>query len=362
MISTTNFKNNLLLFRRDMERRMHLVIEQEKRLARQVDPTAVDLVQRLEEFALRLGSKRLRGYLVKIGYEAISGRMAPASVANVAAAAELMHSYMLIHDDIIDQDNERRGGLTVHVQLANLYHNWHHGESLAILCGNITGSLADECIATADISAEKKIEIWRAFQAINRRTNYGEALDVVMSLRRSADLKKVLRVHLNKTAYYSVEGPLRIGALLAGAKPSQLKSIRDFALPLGVGYQLQDDLAGVFGQPKQTGKPDDSDIKEGKLTLLYCHASKFLPQNEKRWFMKHYGQPKLNRTDVIRIRSLFIEYGALADSLRRINLYLKRSLKILDHDRMLSLRGHRLLREFVAVVTERNHLNLDKKR
>lgn len=362
MISTINFKNNLLSFRQDMERRMHLVIEQEKRLARQVDPTAVDLVQRLEEFALRLGSKRLRGYLVKIGYEAVSGRVAPASVANIAAAAELLHAYLLIHDDIIDQDDYRRGGLTIPAQYKKLLKHSHHGEGLAILCGNVTASLADECIAAAAISAEKRIEIWRAFQAINRRTNYGQVLDVTLSLRRSTDINKVLKIHLNKTAYYSVEGPLRIGALLAGAKPAQLKTIREFALPLGLGYQLQDDLAGVFGQPKYTGKPDDSDIKEGKLTLLYCHAAKHLSPAEKHWFMKHYGQSRLSRAEVKKIRNLFIDCGALSDSLRRINVYLKKSLNVLDRDRVLSARGHRLLREFVAVVTERNHLNLDKKR
>jgi geranylgeranyl diphosphate synthase type I len=238
----------------------------------------------------------------------------------------------------------------------------HHGEGLAILAGNVMASLADECIATASFPAEKKIEIWRAFQAINRRTNYGQVLDVTLSLRRSTDIKKVLKIHLNKTAYYSVEGPLRIGALLAGAKPSQLKTIRDIALPLGLAYQLQDDLAGVFGQPKQTGKPDDSDIKEGKLTLLYCHVAKRLPPIEKRWFMRHYGQPKPNRTDVKRIRSLFIECGALDDSRHRINHYLKKALNVLDRDKILSARGHRLLREFVAVVTERNQLNLDRKR
>lgn len=332
-----------------VERSLKAFLDSEKKKARKISPFLTEFVDRLEEFTLRSSSKRIRAFLVKVGYESIGGKEA-AAIVDVSAAIELIHSYLLIHDDIIDQDEIRRQGLTVHKYFDN-YHkkrlvhgcSKHFGMSMAILNGNIGCYLANSLISQSKLPAEKKALAIDRLNRILLETNYGEVLDVYNEAKKSASEKDVLLVHKYKTSKYSFEAPLHLGAILAGANKKQLRVLTQYAIPAGLAFQISDDILGVFGSKKEIGKPVDSDIREGKQTLLYHEALKRLKRKDKNWLLKHYGQSGLSNRQISRIKELFKECGSLEKSVKLLNKYAIISKKELSGSGHIKAKSARLL-------------------
>jgi geranylgeranyl diphosphate synthase type I len=218
----------------------------------------------LRSLTLR-GGKRFRAALLAAAYEACGGQGGAKTVAMAGAALELLQTYLLIHDDWMDGDDVRRGGPSVHAFLRGEFGSEHVGDTSAILAGDHASALAQELVLEGPLPADRLLAAAREFARIQEDVVYGQLLDVHAAVD---DGLAVERMHELKTGSYTVRGPLVMGALLAGADAAQCDGLCAFARPLGVAFQLRDDVLGTFGDPGQTGKPSGNDIRRGKRTAL----------------------------------------------------------------------------------------------
>ncbi|MDB4992676.1 MAG: Octaprenyl diphosphate synthase [Myxococcaceae bacterium] len=227
-------------------------------------PDAVHLVEAVRSLALR-GGKRVRAVLVAAAYEALDGEGGAARIAPALAAVELLQAYLLIHDDWMDEDDVRRGGPTVHVMLGEQFGSARAGETTAILAGDWACGLAQTALASTPVPPARLVGAMAELARIQTTVVMGQLLDMrAQALDRAA----VERVHDLKTGSYTVRGPLALGAILAGASDDARAQLDAFARPLGIAFQLRDDLLGTFGDARATGKPSGRDLTVGKRTAL----------------------------------------------------------------------------------------------
>jgi geranylgeranyl diphosphate synthase type I len=245
----------------EIERRLETFLDARVSGTRPLGSEVQALAREVRRLTL-LGGKRLRPALVVAGLRTVSsaGDLSPALDAGVAL--ELLHTYFLIHDDWMDGDRVRRGGPSVHVALAERFRSEHKGNASAILAGDYAVALATDALCRVDTKADRLRAAFAAFAEMQLGAVAGQQLDMVGE-GRDVELGYAL-----KTGSYTVEGPLKMGAVLAGAKPATLAALSRYARPAGVAFQLRDDLLSLFGDPAQTGKPLASDLTSGKRTLL----------------------------------------------------------------------------------------------
>ncbi len=262
------------------------------RLARLLEPRVVAAAQisaevgmaaeALTDLALR-GGKRMRAALIAAGYEAFAvtppaanGAASSWAVCEPAMmAVELLQAYLLIHDDWMDDDDVRRGGPSVHVVLRERLGSRVLGDAAAILAGDLASGYAQDVLLETDLPPERVLRAARAFARIQVEVVTGQLAEMhgtrssaSGSGREAAHGPSVETIHALKTASYTVTGPLLLGAALAGADDARSAELERFGRPLGIAFQLRDDLLGVFGDPSATGKPVYNDIRQGKRTAL----------------------------------------------------------------------------------------------
>lgn len=226
------------------------------------------------------GGKRTRPMLVGHGYRVVSDLDEPRLV-EIGCAFELLHAALVMHDDVIDQDFVRRGEPTLSAhyrncaaeQNQNALDAEHIGHSAALLAGDVLISLAIQLMHESCRDLSCGAAVMEVFHEAIQMSAAGELDDVLFSARiETPDLDDVLRMHRLKTAAYSFEAPLRAGALLAGAPDYLVDELGEFGNLLGSCYQIIDDVLGTFGDSSTTGKPNDSDLREGKFTVLIALA------------------------------------------------------------------------------------------
>lgn len=266
------------------------------------------VLETVQEYCLR-GGKRIRGSLVFVGYT-MAGGEDERKVIDVAVAMELIHAALLAHDDFMDQDELRRGGLTLnalytkHVgkQLTDEEAR-HHGDSMAVDVGDVVLMMGFEllggCRATA-LVARRIME-----------TALGQAFDVCLGVDNRVLEDDVLALHRSKTGLYTLSLPLELGATLAGADDEDREIIRKFATPLGIAFQLRDDVLGLYGDIEETGKANDSDLKQGKNTLLVVKAMELAGDNERQFIMECLGNRDLTGSSADEVRKIVKKSGAL---------------------------------------------------
>jgi geranylgeranyl diphosphate synthase, type I len=210
-------------------------------------PAVLSSLEAARELCLR-GGKRLRAALVAAGHYIAGGGPDLGVCMPICCAVELLHAYFLIHDDWMDQDELRRGGPAVHTLLARKFSSAHLGAAGAVLAGDYTLALATRALTHAALPSDRRADVLRRFVAMQLDAVVGQQLDV---LGNGSNLDDVYRL---KTGSYTVLGPLELGAALHGSPPGLSAALEAFALPLGIAFQLRDDLIGAFGDPTQTGK------------------------------------------------------------------------------------------------------------
>lgn len=275
---------------------------------------AGDLTRSLREFALR-GGKRLRPALVDWAYRACGGTSDDA-VLPLAMAVELLHTYLLVHDDVMDHAETRRGGPAVHTEYARRHaeNGWdgdsgHFGQSVALLLGDLAHSYAVELFATALVRGGGR-ELRRAFSEMSNEVIVGQYLEFTVPFREQPSEEELLEILRMKSGRYSVERPIQLGAHLAGAPPATVQALARYGRATGEAFQLRDDLLGVFGSPQKTGKPVGSDLAEGKLTLLVFHALRRLPAADRRELEAALGARRLDPERIDRMLGLLEASGA----------------------------------------------------
>jgi geranylgeranyl diphosphate synthase, type I len=213
------------------------------------------------------GGKRLRAVLLAATYEACGGVGGAEAVACAGAALELFQTYLLTHDDLIDGDEVRRGGPSLPARMRE-----HFGaasaSAMSILAGDLAGAWAQRLFLELELPPERVGRAALELARVHEDVIAGQVLDVRGA---ASDARAVEAMHALKTASYSVRGPVRIGARLAGASEDRIHALAAFAEPLGVAFQLRDDVLGLFGDPDTMGK-SSNDLREGKRTALVVEA------------------------------------------------------------------------------------------
>jgi geranylgeranyl diphosphate synthase type I len=253
-------------------------------------------------------------------------------IVRAAAALEVFHAAALVHDDIMDNSDTRRGLPAAHRRFEAMHAEggWRgsagdFGASGALLLGDLLLGWSDELFDRGSqlLSGGAAALAGRAeFNRMRTEVTAGQYLDILeessWAAHPEADaLARAHRVIVYKSAKYSVEAPLAIGAALGGASPRQLSSLRTFGLPLGVAYQLRDDLLGVFGDPAVTGKPAGDDLREGKRTVLIALARTRMPAHVRNLVDELLGDPGLDGQQVDMLRTALRDSGAV-DEVERI--------------------------------------------
>jgi len=309
-----NYQSYFLPYAAAIDRFLTNFFQQKTREARKITPVAAEMWRKLQKFIA--GGKRIRGGLVKLGYECFGGKNQKA-VLPLSAAIEITHLGLLIHDDLIDQDDFRHHQPTIHRQYEAEHQQkdypgdpFHYGQSLAIVVADLAYYAAISLIATADFGEEKKNKVLNEFSHYIVKTIYGQALDVDLGYHSRISEEEVLLIHQLKTAQYTFVGPLRLGGILAGAKANDLRRLEKYSFPVGIAFQLQDDILGVFGDEEKLGKPVGSDIKEGKNTLLYTEALKRGNQKQQKRLRALWGKRDLTASQREEVRWLIQETGS----------------------------------------------------
>jgi geranylgeranyl diphosphate synthase type I len=291
-------------------------------LARQaatLDGIAEDLgpvADALTEFLLD-GGKRLRPAFCYWGWRGAGGADTDEIVA-AAACLELLHACALIHDDVMDGSDFRRGKPAVHRRFATLHRGeqWlgdadAFGRSAAILLGDLCLIWADQMLNTSGLPGETLLRAAPAYDTMRGELMAGQYLDLLEQVRGGRDVERALRVARYKSAKYTIERPLHLGGVLAGATPETLAAYTAYGLPLGEAFQLRDDVLGVYGDPRQTGKPAGDDLREGKRTVLIATAVTRATEGQAAVVRRLLGDPGLDDDGVQRLRTVIAETGAL---------------------------------------------------
>jgi geranylgeranyl diphosphate synthase type I len=287
----------------------------------------VPMLEAVEAFVLDAG-KRLRPAFAYWGWRAAGGADGDA-IVKAAASLELLHACALIHDDVMDGSDTRRGQPAVHRRFAALHRgsSWlgdpeSFGMSAAILIGDLCLVWADQMLGESGLPAESLIRAQRVYDEMRAELMAGQYLDMLEQAlggqaergqaERGRAVERALRVARFKSAKYTIERPLHLGSALAGADPLLDAALSAYGLPLGAAFQLRDDVLGVFGDPEQTGKPAGDDLREGKRTVLIASALETATPVQADLVRRHLGDPHLSAQGVADLRAVITETGALA--------------------------------------------------
>jgi geranylgeranyl diphosphate synthase type I len=263
------------------------------------------------------GGKRLRPAFCYWGFRGAGGDDGEA-VIEAAAALELFQACALIHDDVMDGSDTRRGRPAVHRRFASLHRSegWigdpeAFGTGAAILLGDLCLSWSDELLCSTGVASDRLAAARRVFDEMRTELMGGQYLDLLEQARGGGSVERALRVARYKSAKYTIEKPLHLGAALAGADQELIRGYTGYGLPLGEAFQLRDDVLGVYGDPSATGKPAGDDLREGKRTALVAMALEAAEPAQAAVVRRHLGDPHLAPDGVAELRAVIEETGAL---------------------------------------------------
>ena len=299
--------------------------------AAEVHGSFADAADTLTEFVL-LGGKRVRPTFAWWGWRGAGGEPEgerAEQVVRAVSALELLQASALVHDDLMDASETRRGRPTVHVAFAARHRarQWlgpaeRFGLAAAVLIGDLALVWADDMLRSAVLPGAAWERVGPVWAAMRTDLVGGQFLDVTGQASGDDRPETALRINRFKTAAYTVERPLQLGAALAGAPGPLVAAFRAFGADVGVAFQLRDDLLGVFGDPAVTGKPAGDDLREGKRTLLMAVALRTArergDQRAEAVLTGALGNPELDGAGVDRVRQVLVELGAPDELERRI--------------------------------------------
>lgn len=325
------------------------------------EPGFASGVDALTEFVMR-GGKRLRPTFAWWAWRGAGGREADAEgVLQAVASLELVQACALIHDDLIDSSASRRGRPTVHVAFADLHtaQRWaglpsSFGLAVAVLIGDLALAWADDMFHQSPLTPEKLEQAAPAWRSMRTEVLAGQYLDLHTQVTGDSSPAAALRVSRLKTAAYTVERPLNLGAALAGAPTAQVARLREFGRDIGIAFQLRDDLLGVFGDPSVTGKPAGDDLREGKRTLLIALGLGQANDAQAGVITKALGTAGLSEKEVDEVRTTLVEVGAVSAVERRIEELTETALAALA-EAHLTEPATAVLADLAAKATQRTY-------
>lgn len=325
-----------------------------------MDKSALSLIE-IVSLSASSNGKRLRPYLVCLGYQIASNKSFDSkTVLNASMVSEIFHSFALIHDDIIDRSDTRRNQKTSHILFEDIHKNQklkndpsHFGTSMAILAGDLQIALSSQIIADLEVDSKIKQNLLDSFNEMFINLVLGEYQDVYQSFSPIRPSEEMIMSTLRwKSGEYTIEFPLKFGALLGGADKKLLDFFSQFAVPVGIAFQLKDDLLGVFSDSEAVGKSNLSDIREGKNTLLIKYALSRANDFQKNQLEQILGDSKADTNDLAKVQDILTSTGAKSAIEQKIKDMTKSARDLIDGSG-ISADYSQILSEFTDYITNR---------
>jgi geranylgeranyl diphosphate synthase, type I len=308
-----------------VDKRIATLFDAELTRWRAIDPDLVKPLRSLHRM-IEAGGKRLRPAFCYWAFVGTGGDPDDPRVVDAGAALELLHAFALVHDDVMDGSDVRRGEPTTHAEFRELHrgHTWRgedrrFGEGAAILIGDLSHVYADLLMdgVMNGLVDRTHAEVAPVWHELRLELNVGQYLDILGTARGDRDAATARRIARYKSGKYTIERPLHVGAALAGRLHDLRGPLSAYGDPLGEAFQLRDDLLGAFGDADLTGKPVGQDLREGKPTPLIAAATARASDGQNA-VLDLVGSPDLAEEDVASIQQVVVDTGALSDIERRI--------------------------------------------
>jgi geranylgeranyl diphosphate synthase type I len=275
----------------------------------------------------------VRPILFVLGYLAFAKKEAR-GLYQAAISIELLHDFMLIHDDIIDKSDTRRGRPSMHKMLNNYLRDKKNikfsGQDLSLVLGDIVYASAINTFLAINEEPQRKEKALKKFIDATFYTGCGEFIELISGIKNIENITKddIYKIYDFKTAYYSFAYPLSIGATLAGAKENDINKIFQYGLYLGRAFQIKDDILGVFGNEAKIGKSTLTDLQEAKKTLLIWHAYRYSHPKNQSEIKKVLAKKKVNNADLLQVRRILVTAGSLDYARQEISRCIRKAQEL----------------------------------
>ncbi len=320
-------------FMKDLKGRIDRELEQffKEREKDSLDPVCKNVTEHIKAFTMN-GGKRLRPMLIVLGHDLFSPH--DDRVYRAAISMELTQTYLLIHDDIMDQSEIRRGKPSLHVAVRNqmpehVSDSRRISENIAIVAGDLADSLAHQALLECGMNPSDVLKANMELSRIIEMTGYGQLIDIDSATNDSFGQRDLLRLHILKTAKYTIEGPLVLGAMLSGTE-EDIKPLSYYGTLLGTAFQLHDDILGLFGDEAETGKSIKSDVNEGKKTLLMLKAMEYSGEEDRRFIKKCLSSGDVSDQDFLELRKIVRDSGSYDYSRKMMESMIEKSKEYLS--------------------------------
>jgi len=311
-----DFQEQIKDFKKRFDRELETYFSKTIKEVAKKDLQTAELLVSTCEIALA-GGKRLRPFLAFNAYCLLGGKDKKAMMST-AVAIELLHLFFLVHDDIMDRSDLRHKVASVHaayakknLRLLGKEESLHLGNSMAIVVGDLLFALANSIVSDSVFASKTKCKLLTYMQQVTMETIIGQVQDISLEHNRDVRESDIVSMYENKTAKYTFQWPLWAGAIAAESEDKKLQeSLSKYAVSIGVAFQIQDDLLGLFGQEKKTGKPSDCDIKEGKRTLVFTKALETADLKQEKTLKRLLGKKDLSKKEANEFRDIIEVTGA----------------------------------------------------
>jgi geranylgeranyl diphosphate synthase, type I len=297
------------------------------------------LAKNIKTFITRDG-KRARPILFVAGYLGFAGEACP-GLYRSALSIELLHDFMLIHDDIIDKSDTRRGQPSFHKMLDNYLAGYKNikfnGQDLSIVSGDVMYAMAIDTFLSIKEDAVRKEKALKKFIEAAIYTGSGEFIELLSGIKNIQDLsiRDIYKIYGFKTAYYTFACPLSIGAILAGAAQKEIDLISEYGSYLGNAFQIKDDILGLFAEEKETGKSPLVDLREAKRTVLVWYAYRHSGKKDRAVIRNILSKKNVCQADLLTMRRIVKLSGARDFAEREICRFLEMSIALINRSKML---------------------------
>ena len=324
-----------------------------------ISPELKPVSSALSSFLLDSG-KRLRPLFAYAGIKSAGGSLTPESTKAISCL-ELLQACALIHDDLMDGSDTRRGKPSIHRHFESIHVQEElegfapaYGLASAVLLGDLALVWSNQLLNTSGISVDELHRVMPIFDEMRVELMAGQFLDIHEQTQKNTDLDRSVKIARYKSGKYTIERPLHMGAVLAGdASPSLLAALSDYGLPLGEAFQFRDDLLGVFGDPSVTGKPAGDDLREGKRTALIAMADAKFTDAMKVESRKYFGKNEIDEKGVAVLQEMIVSTGAKAQLETMIDDLTSKALSAIENP-AIDKAGHDLLNELALIATKRS--------
>jgi geranylgeranyl diphosphate synthase type I len=346
-------------FRDAVEIELSKFVAEQSTFLNSISSDLAPVAHALSTFLLDSG-KRLRPLFAYSGFVSTDAEL-DVSVTRAIASLELLQACALIHDDLMDGSDTRRGRPSIHRHFESIHVQEQlegfapaYGLAAAVLLGDLALVWSNQMLNEARLTSERLSNVSPIYDEMRTELMAGQFLDIHEQARKSTDLERSVKIARYKSGKYTVERPLHIGAVLSQShSPALLDALSSYGLPLGEAFQYRDDLLGVFGDPSVTGKPVGDDLREGKRTVLIALTDAACTESMRSESKKFFGMPELDAGGISILQEIITVTGAKQKLEAMIERLTQEALQAAESE-VIGERAHPLLLELVKITTKRS--------